>query len=534
MISVNQIFKEKINYIFFLSLVLVFLELLLLPGSYVSFICRCIVLLIFLFCFLKKQYLTFSILAIILEFFVVVDLVTKRMADWYFYQIPLEIISICLDTNFDEIRSTFNFSKLEYYLIFLLILNAVLFSYVFFQKIDVSKSWYKTGNKKSAVIFFILFSLFVLGFKPIRVTIKTLVFVAPEIVADYKKIEERKSFSWGARSTDLNPITVVLFLGETHRGDHLQINGYGRETTPNLMTQNVISFGNAISQASYTLASTPMILSRKNVNDKGIFPEKSLITAFKEAGYQTWYISYLKQAHIGDNEINLIIKEADHYVRAGVDSEILRQVLDDRSEKKLIVYKTIGAHFLYHDRYPKDFEFFVPSFDSESYRVPQPVEKDIVRLINSYDNAIRYSVDFQINSIIELLKQRQEQVVFCFVSDHGTAIFEDGKSLYGGSSPANYNIAWFYWFNEEYLKEKSHKKLVNFLKAHVNEKITSEYIVDTLFDLSGIQTDKRKGYSLITEKLSQHPRRVLNGNTVVDYDKIFTKNKHEEGYLFTK
>ena len=197
MISVNQIFKEKINYIFFLSLVLVFLELLLLPGSYVSFICRCIVLLIFLFCFLKKQYLTFSILAIILEFFVVVDLVTKRMADWYFYQIPLEIISICLDTNFDEIRSTFNFSKLEYYLIFLLILNAVLFSYVFFQKIDVSKSWYKTGNKKSAVIFFILFSLFVLGFKPIRVTIKTLVLVAPEIVADYKKIEERKSFSWG-------------------------------------------------------------------------------------------------------------------------------------------------------------------------------------------------------------------------------------------------------------------------------------------------------------------------------------------------
>ena len=64
---------------------------------------------------------------------------------------------------------------------------------------------------------------------------------------------------------------------------------------------------------------------------------------------------------------------------------------------------------------------------------------------------------------------------------------------------------------------------MNFLKAHVNEKITSEYIVDTLFDLSGIQTDKRKGYSLITEKLSQHPRRVLNGNTVVDYDEIFTK-----------
>lgn len=57
-----------------------------------------------------------------------------------------------------------------------------------------------------------------------------------------------------------------------------------------------------------------MILSRKGVYDNGLFNETSIISAYKEAGYETWYVSYLSKSHIGDNEINLIANEADHYV----------------------------------------------------------------------------------------------------------------------------------------------------------------------------------------------------------------------------
>ncbi|MCV5231358.1 hypothetical protein OFC56_29805, partial [Escherichia coli] len=103
-----------------------------------------------------------------------------------------------------------------------------------------------------------------------------------------------------------------------------------------------------------TLVSTPMILSRKGVYDNGLFNETSIISAYKEAGYETWYVSYLSKSHIGDNEINLIANEADHYVVSDVNVNTLEKILNNKSKKKLIVYKTIGSHYLYHTRYPSN------------------------------------------------------------------------------------------------------------------------------------------------------------------------------------
>ncbi|MCV5646349.1 sulfatase-like hydrolase/transferase, partial [Escherichia coli] len=137
--------------------------------------------------------------------------------------------------------------------------------------------------------------------------------------------------------------TVVLFLGETNRGDYLHFNGYPKNTTPNLDKENLVSFKNTISQGAYTLVSTPMILSRKGVYDNGLFNETSIISAYKEAGYETWYVSYLSKSHIGDNEINIIANEAAHYVVSDVNVNTLEKILNNKSKKKLIVYKTIGS-----------------------------------------------------------------------------------------------------------------------------------------------------------------------------------------------
>ncbi|MCV5958906.1 sulfatase-like hydrolase/transferase, partial [Escherichia coli] len=102
-----------------------------------------------------------------------------------------------------------------------------------------------------------------------------------ELKKNAQIIKDKKNFKWDSKSTIDDKQTVVLFLGETNRGDYLHFNGYPKNTTPNLDKENLVSFKNTISQGAYTLVSTPMILSRKGVYDNGLFNETSIISAYK-------------------------------------------------------------------------------------------------------------------------------------------------------------------------------------------------------------------------------------------------------------
>ena len=128
----------------------------------------------------------------------------------------------------------------------------------------------------------------------------------------------RQDFKWDAVASVKGRQTVVLILGETTRGDHMQVAGYPRETTPQLSKENLIVFKDAISIGYHTLLSTPFMLTRKPVvknNIYGLFGETSIISAFKEAGFKTYYVSYLKPIVKGDNAINQIVAEADVYIQ---------------------------------------------------------------------------------------------------------------------------------------------------------------------------------------------------------------------------
>lgn len=256
-----------------------------------------------------------------------------------------------------------------------------------------------------------------------------------------------------------------------------------------------------------------MILTRKNVYDNGLYPEKSLISAYKEAGFETWYVSYLSKSHIGDNEINLIANEADHYIKSNVNTDTLKEILNNSSSKKLIVYKTIGSHYLYHTRYPDEYDVFKPSFTEKTYTTPQLKDKE--KLENSYANSILYTIDKQVSEFIDVLKKEHGLVYLSFVSDHGTSIYDDDKSLYGGNTKGNYNLALFYWFNDTYYEK--HADIISRLKNNTAKKITTECFLDTSLDISLIENDKKKGCSLIDENLIEKKRLVRNGD-IYDYD----------------
>ena len=335
----------------------------------------------------------------------------------------------------------------------------------------------------------------------------------------------KSTFHWGAVSNISSKSTVLIVLGETTRGDHLNINGYPRDTTPLLAKEKVISFTDVVSNGAYTLVSTPYIMTRKPVEKSGIstlFGEKSVISAYKEAGYKTYYVSYLSQAHVGDNAINQIVNEADIYIQRPVgegDAEgipIISDILrNDSSEKKLIVFKLIGSHYNYQDRYPANFDVFKPSFKTQPYTTP--TVEDAPVLVNTYDNTIRYT-DYVVSELINLLKSESGDSLMSFISDHGTSIYDDGKTIYVGNTKSNYNIPLFFWFNEN-AKARLGEKL-GVLISNIGNPVDSKYFIDTMLDISGIRTLKDTGKSLADKNVDIGVRYVVVGRDVVDYDSL--------------
>lgn len=469
-------------------------------------------LLIFIYAYSLKLKLqkTASVIYMLLISFSLIEFMTKRMTGFYFHEIPYEIISILYDTNIDEIQSGMHFSRNEIIAISLIIINLLFLVKI---KKPTTKRKIHILILPAVVLVFLSTTL-----NPVSVSASTIYKNKLAIEKAIEKIDIRKSFTWGAKSEENDNQTVVIFLGETHRGDYMSINGYHKKTTPLLEGKGVISFDNAISQAAYTLSSTPMILTRKNVKDYGIFPEKSIISAFKEAGFETWYVSYLPPAVIGDNELNIIANEADHYIQSDVNNDTLSKILSNKSNKKLIVYKTVGSHFLYHTRYPDEYDVFKPSFTKDTYSTPSV--EDIELLKNSYENSILYSVDKKVSDFIDILKNEDGLVSLSFISDHGTSIFDDGKSLYGGNTSGNYSIGLFFWFNDKY-KSKYHNDIIT-LEKNKNKKITSEYFVDTILNIGKIKTQKIKGKSLFENNLLEVDRFIVN-KEIFNYDKEILK-----------
>ncbi len=59
----------------------------------------------------------------------------------------------------------------------------------------------------------------------------------------------------------IKPPLLVLVVGETARADHFGLNGYGRNTTPQLAQQPVLSWQQVQSCGTNTIASVPCMFS---------------------------------------------------------------------------------------------------------------------------------------------------------------------------------------------------------------------------------------------------------------------------------
>lgn len=320
----------------------------------------------------------------------------------------------------------------------------------------------------------------------------------------------------------------VLVIGETVRPDHLQLNGYPRETTPKLnQLKQLVSFKDMVSPWAWTRMSVPVILSRKPPSDHSYyFAEKSVVAAFKEAGFYTSWLSTQSPLGVHDSSVALHASEADEvsylnpvgYRKEGVYDgaliDAVAKIVGHNRQKQLIVIHTLGSHFSYPDRYPMNFDRFKPSGKGEKLAMHDPAQREM--LVNAYDNSIRYT-DFVLAGIIQQLEQQSAVSSLLYLSDHGENLFDNGcdKSGHGHNTERDYRVGAFWWRSR--LFDTNYPLKAAAMRAAADKPLMTNYTFDTMLDLAGIRyVGERLQQSYANSQFTPVPRVLANG---VDFDR---------------
>lgn len=339
--------------------------------------------------------------------------------------------------------------------------------------------------------------------------------------------KKNASFRFGAKvNTYKRKEIYVLVIGETARSKNLSLNGYERETTPLLSRRkNIVSFSNMISGWLWTRMSVPVILTRKTVDNKNIyFPEKSIVSLFSEAGFDTYWLSMQSPYGFHDSPIALHSREAAHtkflnpadYKGSGFYDGVILPHLENAmvSNKNLfIVLHLLGSHFNYRDRYPDAFDIFQPSMKQKDVALQDRHEK--VRLLNSYDNSLLYT-DYFLNQVINIVDSQHAVSAVFYVSDHGEVIFdgECEKSGHGHHTEYDHMNASVLWVSDGYINKNPEKYARAFSKKQ--SPLSTTDIFYSLAGMAGIKyANEDSTRDIFSELWSPHSRILQNG---LDFD----------------
>lgn len=293
----------------------------------------------------------------------------------------------------------------------------------------------------------------------------------------------RDGFSFGASKAVSDETEVyVLVIGESSRPQNWSLFGYTRDTTPRVRAAGVIGWPHVLTTAPHTAIAVPSMLSLQPItNWDGILAQKSIVGAFNEAGFKTYWLS----AQPDDNWAGIIPQlaaEAQHrrYYDNQFDGAMLeeyRNILQatPRGGKILIVLHTKGSHFDYRRRYPPAFERFSTLGGSR---------RDA--LLDAYDNSVFYT-DWLLGELIGELQRRPVSAALVFASDHGENLLDDDRQLLGHALGNAYDLpaASFVWMSDK--MRRSHPVQALSVERNALSPVSLSNLSHSLLDLADIE-----------------------------------------------
>ena len=299
-----------------------------------------------------------------------------------------------------------------------------------------------------------------------------------------------------------HPKLMVLVVGETARAESFALNGYARNTNPELSKLAVINFNQVSSCGTATAVSVPCMfsgMSRETYDEQLASHREGLLDIAQRAGYQVTWIdnnSGCKGAcdRVQKYQIPAQLKQKWCDASGECFDEILVDSLKDylahldknNPKPQLIVLHQMGSHGpAYFKRSKTPYQPFQPTCNSNAIQGCSTEE-----LKNSYDNSIVYT-DHVLAQIVETLKQQtQYQTGFWYLSDHGESTGEHGLYLHGApysmAPTQQTHVPMLMWFSDAWKQQNIQQ--ISCLKGQTNQARSQDHLFPSLLSLLDIKT----------------------------------------------
>ncbi len=255
---------------------------------------------------------------------------------------------------------------------------------------------------------------------------------------------------------------LVLVVGEASRAENYSLNGYDRETNPELKKQNVINFPQASSCGTETAVSVPCMFSgmpRKKYDADLAHHQEGLMDVLGHAGVNLLWrdndggckgaCNRIPHTDMTQWKLQQFCK--DNSCIDDVNLWRLDDMLDGVKQDTVLVIHLMGSHGpAYYQRYPAQYRHFTPTCDTNEIQ-----DCTHQALMNTYDNTILYT-DSVVSKTIDALKARQSTLntALVYLSDHGESLGENGLYLHGTpymlAPEQQTHIPFMFWLSRNY------------------------------------------------------------------------------------
>jgi lipid A ethanolaminephosphotransferase len=258
------------------------------------------------------------------------------------------------------------------------------------------------------------------------------------------------------------PRVTIVVAGETARAANFSLNGYGRETNPELKDRDIVYFPDTTSCGTATAISIPCMfsrLTRAGYSHSKALGSETLVDVLAHAGIDTvWLDNNTGSKGVADriSYTDLVAANDPKYCEKGEcrDDMFLDKVddwLNHVTRDSVIVLHQMGSHGpAYFRRYTDEFRHFTP--DCRTAELGDCTDAEVV---NAYDNSLLYTDHF-LATLIDKLKARSGTLAtgLIYASDHGESLGENGLYLHGAPymfAPSQQtHVPFLVWFDKDF------------------------------------------------------------------------------------
>ena len=302
------------------------------------------------------------------------------------------------------------------------------------------------------------------------------------------------------------PAVLVVVVGETARAQNWGLNGYARDTTPELKTLPVLNLPHVTACGTSTDVSLPCMMSRigrSDYNRERILAEEQLPALLHRAGVNVLWV---------DNQSGCKGACAGVPTRQAADpkncpdGECMDAALVDELKRELDLLPADRPTVLFlHMMGSHGPAYYRRSDDARKAFEPECTDADLggcprETVVNAYDNSIRYT-DHVLAEMIRSLQGASNLIdaALLYLSDHGESLGESGLYLHGAPwwmAPAEQTqVPAVFWMNDGWAK--TFRVSRDKLQARASGEVTQESLYHTVLGLVGVKsTTYRPEYDL--------------------------------------